>query len=290
MTFEPIAQGFYLEALLIDGDSIWYSDVVEGGICRMKADGTVHTWLPERRLVGGLLLNEDGAMLVSGHDGIVWFNPESGATGILLDQIEGQPIDGVNEMRPDGKGGIYFGTIDMPAIVRGEKPGPAGLYHLDADRKLTTLCTGLVFTNGLTPNLAGTRLFHNESFVGTFAYELNSDGSLGSCTKLLDKTDCDGMALDVEGNVWISGFASNELLRMQPDGTIIERMPLPGEAATNVRFGGDDGRDLYITIVSPKAAAAIARGEKPSSPSSRLYRGRSSVAGQAISRTRFALG
>jgi len=34
---------------------------------------------------------------------------------------------------PDGMGGIYFGSIDLDAIIRGEPPGPAGIYRLAVD-------------------------------------------------------------------------------------------------------------------------------------------------------------
>ena len=287
---EPIAHGFYLEALLIDGNTIWYSDVVEGGIKRIAADGSVTTWLPDRRLVGGLLLNEDGSVLVSGAGGIVWFNPATNATGTLVNSVAGEALKGVNEMRADNKGGMYFGGSDMPAIEAGTRPGLVGLYRMDANGQTAQLCGGLVFTNGLTPNRDGSKLFHNESFVGTFAYDVLPDGSLANRTQLMKKKDCDGMAIDVEDNLWLTGFASGEILRVSPDGSIVQRIGLPGDAATNVRFGGADNRDVYITVVSTAAAMSIKDGVMPTTKTSTLYRGRSEVAGQPIPRTRFRLG
>jgi len=290
MKFEPLVQGYYLEALIVDGTTVWYSDVVEGGIRRLDAKGVTTTFLPDRRLVGGVLLNDDGCVLVSGSGGIVWVNPATNASGVLIDTVDGMPLLGVNEMRPDGNGGCYFGSIDMPAIERGKTPGPVGLYRLAADGKAIKLWDGLVFTNGLTPNADGTRLYHNESFVGTFAYDIKPDGSLANRAMLLEKIDCDGIALDVDGCVWVSGFSSGELLRLKSDGTIVQRIPLPGDAATNVRFGGADGRDIYVTVVSRASAQALKDGKMPASKNSVLYRGRSDVAGLAIPKTRFRFG
>jgi len=289
MKFEPMVEGYYLEALIVDGNTVWFSDVVEGGIRRLTPDGKVAIWLPDRRLVGGVLLNDDGCVLVSGSRGIVWASPATNTSGVLIDSVDGQPLLGVNEMRPDGKGGCYFGSIDMPAIERGATPGPVGLYRLDADGKAKKLWDGLVFTNGLTPNAAGTRLYHNESFVGTFAYDIDVDGSLKNRALLLEKADCDGIAMDVEGCIWVSGFSSGELLRLKPDGTIMQRIAVPGDAATNVRFGGADGRDIYVTVVSRASAQALKDGKMPATKNSVLYRGRSDVAGQAIPKTRFRL-
>ena len=128
--FEPLAKGFYLEGLLVDGDDVWFTDVVVGGVRRLGGDQVL---LADRTMIGGLLLNDDGALLVAGGGGIAWEHPTTGASGVLVDGF-----DGVNEMRADGQGGLLFGTIDLPAILRGDKPGPSSIYRLSADRRLGT--------------------------------------------------------------------------------------------------------------------------------------------------------
>jgi sugar lactone lactonase YvrE len=279
--FEPIERGFYLEGLLVDADDIWFTDVITGGVRRVGSDEAV---LKSRTMIGGLLLNADGSLLIAGKDGIAWANPSTGAAGML---IEG--LDGVNEMRPDGRGGIVFGTIDLPSILRGKRPGPSSIYRLSADRRLTLLRKDLRFANGLAISLDGATLFFNESFAAVRAFSIDGDGSLGEPRLLADKRDCDGMALDVEGNVWISGFSSGELLCLRADGTEVRRQPLPGKACTNIRFGGADMRDLYVTIVDPASAQALAEGRPLQEQNSVLYRTRSPVAGVPIARTSFEL-
>jgi sugar lactone lactonase YvrE len=192
-------------------------------------------------------------------------------------------------MTPDGKGGLYFGTVDLPAIINGQAPGPAALYRLDVSGRVSRLCDGLKFSNGLGLSQDGCRLYHNESFVGTFAYDVAPDGSLGPATLLLKKHDCDGIAIDCDGRVWVSGFSSNEIVRLRPDGSIDGTIAIPAPAATNVRFGGPDMRDVYVTTVMPEAALALARGTAIEEPSSVLYRARSDVAGLPLEAPRFRL-
>jgi len=289
MNLHSIASGYYLEALSVTGEEIWFSDVIQGGIQRISAAGKVDRWLPERLWIGGVLLNEDGCALVSGAGGITWLDPTRGSSGMLLDAIDGQPLDGVNEMFPDGDGGLYFGTVDIPSIERGRTTRPASICRLEKNGRVTRLIEGLRFSNGMSLSPDGRKLYHNESFVGTFVHDVDPAGGLGEARMLLDKPDCDGMAVDVEGGIWITGFNSNEVIRLRPDGTVWRRVSIPAEAATNIRFGGTDLMDLYITTVTRDSVAAIVKGTPPTAPTSVLYRARWDVAGMNSTRPGFAI-
>ncbi|HEX7853302.1 MAG TPA: SMP-30/gluconolactonase/LRE family protein [Sphingobium sp.] len=277
---EVIARGFYLEGLLVDGDAIWYTDVAVGGVQLVGSDRVL---LPERTMIGGLLLNDDGSVLVAGDDGIAWAHPD-GRSGML---VEG--LGGANEMRSDGRGGMYFGTIDLAAILKGERPGPSTIQHLSISGELRQVRGGLSFANGLSLSPDGRSLYFNESFSASRVFPVEADGFLGDPRLLADKYDCDGMALDAEGHIWITGFSSGELLCLRPDGSEVRRVTLPGEACTNVRFGGPDLRDLYVTMVDPASAQALAEGRPLEEQNSTLYRLRSPVPGAPMAPTRFRL-
>jgi len=279
--FEPLARGFFLEALLVEGEDVWFTDVARGGVRRLGSDQVL---LEDRTMIGGLLMNADGSLLVAGLSDITWVDPSTGASGVLVDGFPG-----TNEMRADTAGGMVFGTIDLPAILRGEKPGSSSICRLSADRRLTVLREGLAFANGLTLSADVSTLFFNESFAASRAFPIGPDGMLGDPRLLADKPDCDGMALDAEGNVWITGFASGELLCLAPDGREVRRLQLPGDACTNVRFGGADLQDLYVTVVEAAAAQALAEGAPLTEQTSVLYRGRSPVRGAPLARTAYKL-
>jgi sugar lactone lactonase YvrE len=289
MSFVPLATGLYLEGMAVDGDTVWFTDVFDGGVQRLEPDGSLARWLPERLWSGALMLNDDGSVLSAGPGGIVWVDPATGRSGTLLDSVDGEPLRGANEMCPDGKGGIYFGTIDSPAIEQGEPPGPGALYHLAVDGTVRRLTGDLVFCNGIGLSADGGTLYHNESFVGTFAYPVLPDGGLGERRMLLDKEDVDGCQPDVDGNFWITGFSSNDVLCMTPDGEITRSISVPAGAVTNIRFGGDGGRDLFLTTVPLEAGMEITAGRWPSKPDSVLYRTPSPVAGRILPRPSFRL-
>ena len=291
--FEKIASGVYLEGLAVDykRDTIWYSDVIAGGIHGVKPDGTQVTSFNETRMwTGGVMMNEDGSVLSTGEGGIMWNNPETGKSGWLLDEIEGQPINGINEMVPDGFGGIYFGTNDIAKVIKGEATRPTALYRLTADREVVKLAEGIGFTNGIGYDAQRRRFYCNDTFHCTWVFDVADDLTLSNKRELLAKEDVDGMALDAEGNVWITGFRSSFLTRVAPDGAQLSRVETPAGSITQIRFGGSDMRDCYFNSVPADGGDTLKEGGEITEKASFLFRGRSEVPGMPIAPARFKLG
>jgi sugar lactone lactonase YvrE len=241
-------------------------------------------------MIGGILLNADGKVLCSGIGGIAWVDPVTGASGMLLDAINGEPIRGVNEMIPDGHGGLYFGTLDIPAQVRREEMVPGGLYRLNHAGDVRLLFDGIGFPNGIGRSADSRRLYNNATSIGTFAYDLADGGSAGAPKLLLKKKDCDGLALDVEGGIWVSGYNTSELLCLAPDGSVQGRLATPAYGVSNLRFGGVDFRDLYVTATCPEVMADYQSGKSPTTRGSKILRTRSTIPGLPIPRTNFRIG
>lgn len=291
--FEPVARGLYLEGLAVDLEHgvVWYSDVIAGGVHGLWPDGRTEVLNPERMWTGGVMLNADGAVLSTGAGGIMWNNPKTGKSGWLLAEIDGKPINGVNEMVPDGTGGIFFGTNDIEMVLAGKPSRPTALYRLTVDRQVVKLAEGLNFTNGIMFDPRRGRFYCNDSFVATYAFDVGPDLALANRRALLDKVDADGMALDEDGTLWVTGFRSGEIVRVRPDGSLLAPVANPGGAAvTQIRFGGADLRDVYITTVPIDAGDRLAVGELPTEKTSVLYRGRSKTPGLGVAPARFELG
>jgi sugar lactone lactonase YvrE len=286
MLFLSIASGFtFLEAPRDDGTSVWFSDAV-GGLFRLHRNGKIDAFLAERAAIGGVAINKDGAIIASGRGGLVWLEPVSGAAGTLLDAIEGQSIAGINDIFPDGKGGLYFGTSQTTLSGPDGPPPMTKLYRLNTDGRTTLLWEGLKVANGIGLSPDGKRLYLNESWLGTYAYDLRSDGSLTNRTLLSNRADCDGLAVDQEGGVWIACFETGAILRVLPDGTKQE-LSVPARNVTSLCFGGADGRDLFVATGDDNLEALMQGRLPPKSAS--LFRARCEVAGLEVPRTHFTL-
>jgi len=290
--FEPVARGLYLEGLAVDHERgvVWYSDVIGGGIHGVWPDGRTQSFNEDRMWTGGVLVNADGRVLSTGEGGIMWNDPQTGASGWLLRELDGKPINGVNEMMPDGTGGIYFGTNDIEMVVAGKPSRPTALYRLTIDGQVIKLAEGLNFTNGLMLSPDGKTFYCNDTFVATYAFDVLPDLALANKRVLLERDDVDGMAVDVEGNLWVTGFRTSDIARYRSDGSPLAPIPTPAGPVTQIRFFGPDMRDYYINAVYVGAGLELAVGKLPTEKNSIVYRGRSDTPGVLVPPSRFRLG
>lgn len=286
--FERLASGVYLEGLAVDHErgAVWYSDVIGGGVHGILADGRRVTLNPQRQWTGGVMINHDGKVLSSGEGGIMWNDPATGASGWLLQELDGAPINGINEMVPDGTGGLFFGTTDLENVIANQPPRPTAIWRLTAERQAIKLAEPIGFANGMMFDAARRRLYCNDTFTGTWMFAVGDDFALTNRKLFVAKEDADGMALDAEGNVWITGFRSNFLACFAPDGTPLDPVPVPAGSVTQIRFGGD-GHELYLTSVPAEGGDSLKDGVPLSELNSHLYRGRCQEPGQLVQAVRF---
>jgi sugar lactone lactonase YvrE len=125
--------------------------------------------------------------------------------------------------------------------------------------------------------------------VGTWVFDVQPDMTLSNKRMLLDKTDADGMAIDGEGNIWITGFRSSSLTRLRPDGSRLDPLPTPAGAITQIRFGGEDLRDYYLNAVPAAGGDNLKDGIPLRVQESRMYRGRSDIPGLAVPAAQFKI-
>jgi D-xylonolactonase len=251
MDFEVIASGFgFCEAPLVDdAGNVYFSDLLAGGYHRVRPGGRPEQVLAERIWIGGAAANDDGTIVLGGKGGLVRLDPATGRTTPLLSALEGQPIVAVNDIEPDGRGGLYGGTIDFDAIlVRGDAPEPGKLFHLSPEGRVTVLRDDVVASNGLAYSPDGRTLYHSESTVGVWAYPIGADGLPGPGRVFAPHDDCDGLVVDEAGRIWVAFWARAEILRYRDDGTLDATIRLPYPHVISMAFGALDRRDVYVIV------------------------------------------
>lgn len=136
-------------------------------------------------------------------------------------------------------------------------PYDGRVYRVDpADGTVTTLDTGIRFTNGLAFDAHGD-LFVNETMTGMiFRYRLSQgSGVREHFANVLDPgvptryRGPDGMAFDVEGRLYCAVYGQGDVTVVEPDGTVSARIPTEGPRPTNVAFGPNGESRIYVTEV-----------------------------------------
>jgi sugar lactone lactonase YvrE len=288
MEFKVLATGYcFLEAPRVAGEQVWFTDLLLGGIHRLSPDGHVDNFLPERFHVGGLAVNHDGKIIFGGPGSLGWLDPATGASGVVFDAIDGKPFTGANDFIPDGKGGLYVGTLSKGADYS-QEPQLTRLYHVDAECNVKLVSDELKFSNGVGLSPDSTKLYHNESLNGVFVYDVAPDCSLANKALFSPREDGDGLAVDAEGGVWIAHFDGYELARYRPDGSLDRSIAFPHKIVSSLCFGGPDWRDLYVTTAGDHGVESLFTGELPPREAS-LFHARSDIPGMPVPVTRFTL-
>ena len=119
------------------------------------------------------------------------------------------------------------------------------VYYLSPDHKtLMRVADDLVQPNGIIGTPDGKKLYVAD--IGdrkTYAYDINEDGTLSN-KKLLCRMGSDGMTIDNEGNIYLTGRG---VTVFDKDGNRIDQIEIPERWTANVCFGGKDRHTLFIT-------------------------------------------
>ncbi len=180
---------------------------------------------------------------------------------VLAGGSGGKRFSGPNDIAVRSDDGIYLTDNDFGLRNAGRSPQkelPNGIWLIrDGSAKKVLDHADL----GGIPN--GIALSPDEKFLYLSAgrklkrYEVRSDGTLGDFTLFAEGDGIgDGIKVDVNGNVFSSGGAGPGVIRVfSPAGKELGSLNMPifgGEpkkqiCATNIAFGGNDSRTLFVT-------------------------------------------
>ena len=169
---------------------------------------------------------------------------------MLLGQDCVAGIIGFNDLTADEAGAHLRGLPrrEVPSVRNGGRRRGFSTSSTWTGR-IGCLRGGLRLTNGLGFSPDNTTLYHSDSLrhrVGR--YEVGEDGGIGEWRDFaaVENGIPDGLAVAEDGSVWVAVAHGGEVLRLAPDGSLVERLPCPHPMPTSVCFGGDDLRVLYV--------------------------------------------
>jgi len=199
----------------------------------------------------------DGSLLLARRDGLWRFDPASGTCALLCPP----PYNGAVERFNDGKaapdGAFWVGTIYEPR----DKPA-AALYRF-RDGTLERMAGAITVSNGLAWSTDGRTMYWSDTWGHThYRMDYRVDCAAPSSPRQVLRRFArrapgapldsyagrpDGATVDAEGCLWVAMFEGARLLRLSPQGEILQTLHLPVRCPTMPCLGGPDGRTLYIT-------------------------------------------
>ncbi len=208
--------------------NIWVADTVPPALLKVQMDGSSDTVLTSGD-AGPFLLPNDLCFSSSG----LLYMTDSGM--LMADWV----VDGAP--RPDWKSAPFDGK----------------LWEIDLEAQTArALDRGLRFANGIAFGPDG-RLYVNEMISGeVFAYDVTDGRVTGSRTRFANVLSPDwqggfrgpdGMCFSEDGRLWCSVYGEGVIAVISSDGDIVERLKTLGSAPTNVAFGPDGEKRIYVT-------------------------------------------
>jgi gluconolactonase len=249
---EKLCDGFsFTEGPAVDKNgNVFFTDQPNDRIVKWDAETRqCSDWLKPAGRANGTYFDKDGNLIACADEkNELWsISPDKKVTVLVKDFGE-KLLNGPNDLwiRPDG--GIYFTD---PLYKRNYwKRDPAmqqdGQHvYFSADRKeWKRVATDLRQPNGIIGTPDGKTLYVAD--IGarkTYAYDINKDGSLTN-KRLFCELGSDGMTIDAEGNVYLTGRG---VTVFDKSGKQIENIAVPEGWTANVTFGGKDRDLLFIT-------------------------------------------
>ena|SRR2546425_5633490 len=186
-----------------------------------------------------MCLHADGGLVVSGRD---VSHVKDGETRTLL-ALEG--VTGFNDMATDSAGRVYVGALRFMPFA-GERPVPGEIWRTDGGGQAEELFGGIDWPNGIGFSPDGGTIYASDFASGEVVAFEPATGEQRVFAQS-PSGDADGLAVDVEGGVWVALGSGGGIGRFSRKGTLDQVVDVPAGFVSSLCFGGDDMRDLYVT-------------------------------------------
>jgi len=229
--------------------NVYFTDQPNDRILKWSTDGKLSTFMEPCGRSNGLCFDKDGYMWACADEKneLCRIDMKTKEKKVLVKDFGGKLLNGPNDIWVDLKGGAYFTDpyYKRPYWKRGPKEqDKEAVYFLSAEGKLSRVEESLKQPNGIIGTPDGKTLYVADIGAGkSYAYDIQDDGTLKN-RRLFCELGSDGMTIDAEGNVYLTGKG---VIVFDKTGKKITTIDVPEGWTANVCFGGKDMQTLFIT-------------------------------------------
>lgn len=221
----------------------------DGTIGKVNSDGSAELFvaLPEGSIANSIQFNSKGNMLLADFTmhNILQVDPiTKNITVLSHNKNFNQP----NDLCINSKDQLFASDPNW-------QEGTGKIWRIDADGVATLLAGNMGTTNGIELSPDEKTLYVNESMQRrVWAFTVDSTGSIFQ-KKLFfafDDFGMDGMKCDKEGNLYITRYGAGAIAVLSPQGVLLKEVILKGKNCSNLVFGGNDGKTVFVTLQDRK--------------------------------------
>jgi sugar lactone lactonase YvrE len=191
------------------------------------------------------VLEDYSGKLLIGLNRTVHLLSAEGLSEPLVRIVDADELRSLNDATIDPAGNLWVGVYE-----NGRSSGDGSLWRVAPDGHAVAVVDGLTLPNGVGFSPSGTHMYLVDSFdhaINEFAIDV-STGRL-SDRRLLWHDDSkglpDGLAVDVEGNLWVAFWGGSCVRAFTPEGREIERVDFPVTQVASCAFAPNGL--LYVT-------------------------------------------
>ena len=250
-----------------DGN-VYFTDQPNNEIWKYSVDGKLTLFMKNAGRANGMFFNEEGNLIAcADENNELWLievqnNTTEGSTNdtalngqdrnithkILASGYKGKRFNGPNDVWVSPDEGMYFTDPnykrDYWKFTDSQIENQSVYYLPKNATEAIEVISDLKKPNGIIGTPDGKTLFVADIEGNkTWKYSIDNDGKLSNA-KLFVEQGSDGMTLDKNGNLYLTG---NGVTIYDPSGKLIRNIPVPEDWTANVTFMGKNRDQLFIT-------------------------------------------
>ncbi|MEW6261467.1 MAG: SMP-30/gluconolactonase/LRE family protein [Thermodesulfobacteriota bacterium] len=229
--------------------NLYVVDIPFGRIFRISPQGDWNLVAEYDGEPNGLKVHQDGRIFVADYrNGLMQLDPGTGRVTPYLTRRHSENFKGLNDLVFASNGDLYFTDQGQTGLH-----DPSGrVYRLSPEGRLDCLIANVPSPNGLVLNPEENVLYVAATRANAvWRMPLLRDGSVskvGLFFQFFGSSGPDGLAMDEAGHLVVAHASLASAFVLSHKGELLYQVrACTGGTVTNVAFGGQDRRNLYLT-------------------------------------------
>ena len=221
----------------------------DGTVGLVKPDGSAELFvtLPEGSTANSIKFDSKGNMYLADYTGHNVLKVDM-KTKAISTYVHDERFNQPNDIIVNRKDQLFASDPNW-------KEGKGQIWRIDQGGKAVLLAKDMGTTNGIALSPDEKTLYVNESVQRKiWAFDVDDAGNVSNKRLFAEFPDFgfDGMACDNKGNLYVTRYGKGVIAILSPDGKVTREVPLKGKRCSNLVFGGQNGKTVFVTMQDRK--------------------------------------